>query len=80
MTSCRGGGTVDSILFSYDSDPVPDKSVGRQDLPLDETVANKNTVRLLLSSIGAKKRLVIPKNLWKFNTTKYTLFSTALYC
>ena len=33
---------------------VPDESVGRQDLPLDETVANKITVRLLLPSIGAK--------------------------
>ena len=65
---------------------MPNESVGRQDLPLDETVANKNTVtvRLLLSLFGAKTLLVIPtqpKNVLYCALLRFTaLYYTALYC
>ena len=59
------------------SDPVPDESVGRQDLPLDETVANKKVVRLLLSSIGAKNGWFIQKSMEISNNQ--ALFRTVLH-
>ena len=42
---------------------MPDESVGRQDLPLDETVANTKVIRLLLSLIGAKNGWFIQKSM-----------------
>ena len=74
----RGGGPVDSFVVLNNSDPVPDEPVGRQDLPLDETVANALFVRLLCPSKGARKAGTYQISMdIQNNQAKYC---TVLYC